>query len=160
MEKVLVMVRSPNGIYHKKVISKDLEKIILERVAIKAPTEKLNCEGKYNSLIEEYPEIEAYKNYFLKIKQNNSYVVIMKQAVVHHMMKIKEYNPIITSSVIAYVLNLKSSAVRSIVLDKKQKHDDYNEVVLKMDKMINKSLYPYASSVKVLDTRKTVYDWK
>jgi hypothetical protein len=119
-------------------------------------------EKAYETMLElgkKYPEIMTYYHYFNSYKSRNSYYVIMKQAVIHYMFQIQKYESSITTKVIGRVVGLTHATVLTHYrLDERQRHEDYNEVVLLMDKMIKQDLYP------VIDHKnkqlKTMYLWK
>jgi hypothetical protein len=110
-------------------------------------------------LFSEYPELSVYYHYFNAYKHRNDYYIIMKQAIIHHLYTIKRYEKRMTLRVMGLILNLTHSTVkvhRSVGIT--QRHQDYNEVVLIMDKMIKEGKYPKAYINK--KTRLTNYVWE
>ena len=124
--------------------------------------EESDKEKAYNIVLElskENPELLVYYHYFKNSTNNNAYIVIMKQAVIHYMKHLQKTNPSIHTKVIGTVVNVNHpSVIKHLKTEEAQRHPDYNEVVLIMDKMIKQNFYPIVKVNNKL--RKTEYVWK
>jgi len=163
--KILIKKQGEYKFFHvPQNIREDMKKLIQKGLdeAVDWKDRKKDADKTAKEYLEElfdvHPELRVYYNYFNAYKHRNDYYIIMKQAVIHHLYTIKRYEKRMTLKVMGLILNLTHSTVKvHRAVHTTQRHQDYNEVVLIMDKMIKENKYPKAVISKT--TRLTEYIW-
>jgi DNA-binding transcriptional ArsR family regulator len=165
MEKARIIVGS-KGKFKEILITESVKEIVEKMLNTKNRRKVIDKKEKLFKRITcleiDYPEVIVYYNYFRNFKSRNDYYVSMKQAAIHYLSHIRKSDSRVTLEIIGEVVDLTHSSVsKHLKVTEKQRHPDYNEIVVVMDKMIKQNLYPLVK--KVLNTNfttKTIYEWR